>query len=96
MRTWGGVRGYRAVNRLLDGGYAIASEFSLYSTESKWLMENHGALPTVMVDNRPDLVAQGRDPQLEKAIELVMKAIEGDPKKLPERPPYWPPYPDGE
>lgn len=96
MRTWGGVRGYRAVNRLLDGGYAIASEFSLYSTESKWLMENHGALPTVVVDNRPDLVVQGRDPQLEKAIELVMKAIQEDPKKLPERPPHWPPYPDGE
>ena len=95
-RTWGGVRGYRGANQLLDGGYAIASEFSLYSTKSQWLMENYGALPTVEVDNRPDLVVQGRDPQLEKAIELVMKAIEENPKKLPERPPYWPPYPDGE
>ncbi|UCE19280.1 MAG: PD40 domain-containing protein [Gemmatimonadota bacterium] len=95
-RTWGGVRGYRGPNLLLDGGYAIASEFSLFSTESKWLMENHGAVPTVEVDNRPDLVVQGRDPQLEKAIELVLEAIREDPKKLPERPPHWPPYPGGE
>jgi tricorn protease len=95
-RTWGGVRGIRGYQRLVDGGYVTVPEFSLYSTESKWLMENYGAVPTVEVDNRPDLVAQGRDPQLEKAIELVMKAIKEDPKKLPERPPYWPPYPEGE
>ena len=96
MRTWGGVRGIRGYTRLLDRGYVTMPEFSLYSTESKWLMENYGALPTVEVDNRPDLVVQGRDPQLEKAIELVMEAIKEHPKTLPERPPYWPPYPDGE
>ncbi len=95
-RTWGGVRGIRGSPGLLDGGYVTVPEFSLYSTESKWLMENYGAVPTVEVDNRPDLVARGQDPQLEKAIELVMKAISEDPKRLPDRPPSWPPYPDGE
>jgi tricorn protease len=47
------------------------------------------------VENRPDLVVKGQDPQLEKAIELVMKEIEANPRKLPPRPPDLPAYPEG-
>ena len=36
---------------------------------------------------------KGQDPQLEKAIEVVMKAIKEHPKKLPPRPPDLPAYP---
>ena len=39
---------------------------------------------------------QGRDPQLEKAIELVMKEIQEHPKKLPPRPADLPAYPAGQ
>jgi tricorn protease len=49
----------------------------------------------VVVENRPDQVVKGQDPQLEKAIELVMKEIQANPKKLPPRPPDLPAYPDG-
>ena len=42
--------------------------------------------PDIEIDNRPDLVVKGRDPQLEKAIEYIMKKIEEDPPKLPKRP----------
>ena len=69
-------------------------EFSIYGLDSRWLMENHGAEPDIVVDNSPELVMQGRDPQLEKAIEIVMESIEEDPKTLPKRPPYSPPYPE--
>ncbi len=51
-------------------------------------MENYGVDPDIEVDNPPDLVIQGRDPQLEKAIEIIMKKLEEEPRKLPERPPY--------
>ncbi len=93
MRTWGGVRGIRGEIPLMDGGYITRPEFSVYSLDSQWVIENHGVEPDIVVDNRPDLVMKGQDPQLEKAIEVLMKEIQANPKKLPPRPPDLPAYP---
>jgi tricorn protease len=49
--------------------------------------------PDIVVENRPEQVVSGKDPQLERAIEEVMKAIQANPKPLPPRPPALPPYP---
>jgi len=94
-RTWGGVRGIRGEIPLMDGGYITRPEFSLSSLEGKWLIENRGVQPDVVVDNPPDLVLKGQDPQLEKAVEMLMEQIKANPKKLPARPPDLPTYPDG-
>jgi tricorn protease len=94
-RTWGGVRGIRGLRPLMDGGYITRPEFSLYGLDSKWLIENRGVEPDVVVDNPPDLVVKGQDPQLEKAIEMLMQQINANPKKLPARPPDLPAYPEG-
>jgi len=48
-----------------------------------------------VVENRPEQVVSGKDPQLDRAIQEVMKLIEQNPKQLPPRPPNLPPYPDG-
>ena len=95
MRTWGGVRGIRGEMPLLDGGYVTRPEFSVYGLDSKWVVENYGVAPDIEVDNTPDLVMKGHDPQLERAIEEVMKAIKEHPKHLPPRPPDIPAYPNG-
>jgi tricorn protease len=95
MRTWGGVRGIRGEIPLLDGGYVTRPEFSLYGLDSQWLIENRGVQPDIVVDNTPDLVMAGHDPQLEKAIEVVLKEIAEHPRKLPPRPPDLPAYPPG-
>ena len=94
-RTWGGVRGIRGQMPLMDGGYITRPEFSLYGLDSKWLIENRGVQPDVVVDNPPDLVLKGQDPQLEKAVEMLMEQIKANPKKLPARPPDLPTYPEG-
>ena len=94
-RTWGGVRGIRGQIPLMDGGYITRPEFSLYGLDSKWLIENRGVQPDVVVDNPPDLVLKGQDPQLEKAVEMLMEQIKANPKKLPARPPDLPTYPEG-
>jgi len=94
-RTWGGVRGIRGNIPLMDGGYITRPEFSLYGLDSKWVIENRGVEPDVVVDNPPDLVRKGQDPQLEKAVEMLMEQIKANPKKLPARPPDLPTYPDG-
>jgi tricorn protease len=94
-RTWGGVRGIRGQMPLMDGGYITRPEFSIYSLDSKWVVENRGVQPDVVVDNPPDLVVKGQDPQLEKAVEMLMEQIKANPKTLPARPPDLPTYPDG-
>jgi tricorn protease len=94
-RTWGGVRGIRGEIPLMDGGYITRPEFSLSSLDSKWLIENRGVQPDVVVDNPPDLVLKGQDSQLEKAVEMLMEKIKANPKTLPARPPDLPTYPDG-
>jgi tricorn protease len=95
MRTWGGVRGIRGEIPLLDGGYITRPEFSAYGLDSQWVVENHGVQPDIVIDNTPDLVMSGHDPQLEKAIEVVLKDMQDHPRSLPARPPDLPAYPKG-
>ena len=94
-RTWGGVRGIRGEMPLMDGGYITRPEFAMYGLDSKWLVENRGVQPDVVVDNPPDLVLKGQDPQLEKAVEMLMEQIKAHPKTLPARPADLPAYPEG-
>ena len=93
-RTWGGVRGIRGMMPLIDGGSVSRPEFSLYGLDSKWIVENHGVAPDIEVDDRPDDVVRGKDAQLDRAIQEVMKQIEAHPKTLPPVPPDLPAYPD--
>ncbi len=89
-RTWGGLIGISRNIPLMGGGFVTAPEFAIWSTENggEWIVENHGVDPDVEVDERPDLEAAGRDPQLEKAIELVLEALKKQPP-----PPVRPAYP---
>ena len=94
-RTWGGVRGIRGNIPLIDGGYITRPEFARYDLNSKWIIENHGVQPDIVVENRPEQVVSGKDPQLERAIQEVQKMMQENPKNLPPRPPDLPPYPAG-
>jgi tricorn protease len=85
-RTWGGVVGIRGFPSLLDGGYAFVPEFGTYDLHSKWIMENHGVDPDVVLDNLPKDVIAGVDAQLDKAIELVLEAMAKEPRKRPPKP----------
>jgi tricorn protease len=44
--------------------------------------------PDVEVEQEPELVRQGKDPQLEKAVELVMAELAKKPRVQPKRPTY--------
>jgi len=87
-RTWGGLVGITGRVPLIDGGAVTAPEFAIMSPEGEWIIENRGVDPDYPVDDRPDLVIRGFDPQLEKAISLVMDKIVNEPKTLPKRPPF--------
>ncbi len=88
-RTWGGLVGISRNIPLLDGGSVTAPEVAFWTPDKggHWVVENHGVDPDYVVDQRPDLEVAGRDPQLEKAIELAKQALDKSPK-LPARPKY--------
>jgi len=75
-RTWGGLVGIYDYPPLMDGGYITAPRLAIFSPDGQWEVENEGVAPDVEVEMTPKLVIAGRDPQLEKAIELVMAALE--------------------
>ena len=85
-RTWGGLVGMNRNVPLMDGGYCTIPSVGFFDVDGEWAVENVGVPPDIEVDNRPDLVVEGRDPQLEKAIEYLMKKIKEDPPKLPKKP----------
>jgi tricorn protease len=89
-RTWGGLVGIARQIPMLDGGGVTAPEFAFWTADKndEWIVENHGVDPDYVVEQRPDLEVRGHDPQLEKAIELVMDQLKKNPPTTPKRPPY--------
>jgi len=93
-RTWGGLVGIGGYPTLIDGGSVTAPNFAFYTPEGKWEIENHGVAPDIDIEFDPAAWRQGRDPQLEKGIELLLEELKKNPPKHPQRPPY-PDYHNG-
>lgn len=87
-RTWGGLVGIFSFPPLMDGGGVTAPNLAFYNTEKQWDVENHGVTPDIEVEYDPALVRQGHDPQLEKAVEVLMESLKANPLPKYERPDY--------
>jgi tricorn protease len=86
--TWGGLVGhYTNPDDLLDGGTTGTPNLAFY-TDGKWDVENHGVPPDIEVEMDPKAVRQGHDPQLEKAVQVVMELLEKNPPPHITRPPF--------
>lgn len=87
-RTWGGLIGISGSPRLVDGGSVTIPAFSFINPAGQWDVENIGVAPDIEVDNRPDLVISGKDPQLEKAVEYLLEELKKNPPRKVNIPPY--------
>jgi tricorn protease len=87
-RTWGGLIGISGAPALIDGGGVTVPTFSFYDPAGEWAVEGHGVEPDIEVVDDPSLMVDGGDPQLERAIAEVMKALEAGPPRLPKPPVY--------
>jgi tricorn protease len=87
-RTWGGLVGILGFPPLMDGGSVTAPNLAFYNPEAPWDVENHGVAPDIEVEMDPKLVRQGHDPQLEKAVAVVLEALKKNPVPAPRKPPY--------
>jgi tricorn protease len=91
-RTWGGLVGHYTNPRdLLDGGVTGTPNLAFYNPNGTWDVENHGVPPDIEVELDPQAVREGHDPQLDKAVEVVMDLLKKNP---PPPAPHHPPYPD--
>lgn len=86
-RTWGGLVGILGFPEFLDGGGVTAPNVAIW-TKDGFVVENVGVAPDIEVEQTPADVIKGRDPQLEKAIEVALKELEKNPQTEPKRPPY--------
>lgn len=86
-RTWGGLVGVLGYPEFIDGGIVTAPNVAFY-TEDGFRVENEGVAPDIEVEQLPQLVVEGYDPQLEKAIEIVVKQLKENPAKEVVTPAY--------
>jgi tricorn protease len=74
-RTWGGVIGIDPYHHLVDGTLTTQPEFSFWFVDVGWGVENHGTDPDYDVDIAPHDYRDGKDPQLDLALELMNRAL---------------------
>ncbi len=87
-RTWGGLVGIFTVPQLMDGGYVTAPNAAVWNPDGRYDVENHGVPPDIEVPLDPAAMRKGHDPQLEKAVEVVMEELKKSPPPVYKRPPY--------
>jgi tricorn protease len=87
-RTWGGLIGISGAPSLIDGGFITVPTFRMYNPDGTWFAEGHGVDPDIKVVDDPAQMVKGIDPQLQKAIEVVMQELKNNPPANPKQPPY--------
>ena len=87
MRTWGGEIWLHSGNRLSDNGLARAPMMGVYA-DGEWLIEGHGFVPDIEIDNLPHATFKGADAQLDAAIKHLQELIKKDPRDVPKPPAY--------
>lgn len=80
-RTWGGLVGISGNAQFVDGGSFSVPRFGVYDENGKWIIEGVGVSPDIEVVDRPDELAKGIDPGIEKAVEVLLKELKENPVK---------------
>jgi tricorn protease len=86
VRTWGGVIGIDSRYRLVDGTGVTQPRYAHWFDDEGWEVENRGVEPDIEVVVAPQDWAAGRDPQLERAVDLALEALERTPAARPPDP----------
>jgi len=101
-RTWGGEVWLSGSNTLSDNGIARAPMNGVYgeklvsgdtnqgdsNQDVEWLIEGIGFIPDIEVINMPKATFEGKDAQLDAAIEYLRELIKADPRPVPQPPAY--------
>ena len=86
-RTWGGLVGILGFPEFIDGGNVTAPNVGIW-TKDGFIVENVGIAPDIEVEQIPAEVIAGKDPQLDKAIQVALDELKKNPQVEPTRPPF--------
>jgi tricorn protease len=81
--TWGGLVKSSVHYGMVDGGALTSPDNAIFDpVKNEWIAENKGVHPDIEVRMDAKSLDAGRDPQLERAVEELMKQIEEDMLKI--------------
>ena len=86
-RTLGILVGPATGHSLIDGGGITVPGARLYDNDGHWFWEGEGVRPDFPVWDDPNMLIKGRDPQMEKVVEEVMKMVDENSNKMTPAPP---------
>lgn len=78
-----GISGYPP---LLDGGSVTSPNFGVFDLNGNYIIENEGVAPDIFVEQMPKDLLEGRDPQLERTVQLLLEEIKTYPYKELKKP----------
>jgi len=78
-----GISGYPP---LLDGGSITSPNFGVYDLKGNYIIENEGVAPDIFVEQLPKDLLEGRDPQLERTVKLLLEEIKTYPYQEVKKP----------
>lgn len=88
-RTWGGLVKSSVHYSLIDGGALTAPDNAVFDpVDNVWVAENEGVPPDIEVLIDAASVAEGRDVQLERAVEEVLRLLAEQPTPGVRPPPF--------
>jgi tricorn protease len=87
-RTHGGLIGIAGNPGFIDGGYVTAPTYAFWNLEGEWDVEGRGVEPDYEVPDLPGNLNDTDDPQLDKAVEVVLELLKKNPASKPQRPQY--------
>lgn len=85
-RTWGGLVGTWDTPLFIDGGRMVAPRGGFYDVNGEWAVEGEGISPDIEIIQQPAEVIAGKDPQLEKAIEIALEKLKTEAVELKPEP----------
>lgn len=80
--TWGGLVKSSVHYGLIDGGYLTAPDNAVFDPiNNKWIAENEGVAPDIEVRQDAKSLSKGGDPQLERAVQELLKQLSSQSNK---------------
>ena len=71
---------------MLDGGSITSPNFGVYDLNGNYIIENEGVAPDIFVEQMPKDLLEGRDPQLERTVKLLLEEMKTYPYQQVRKP----------
>ncbi|MDZ7805735.1 MAG: PDZ domain-containing protein [Gracilimonas sp.] len=81
-RTLGILVGPATGHQLIDGGGITVPGARLYDNDGHWFWEGEGVRPDIPIWDDPNMLMEGRDPQMERVVQEVLKLVAENPATM--------------